>query len=185
VRRYFGLRFSLSLMMLVAGLAAVSAPVAWADSALDRCLRGAAASFAAAPFTAAGNASTSWTSPFQLLSGDVLRVTASGSTRIDFWGTNKPSSGDPALAPFPVPGSTESWPMSGAHKYALVGKTIGGTFSGGFYTNGSAVEVGYDSGCFVYHASGYTSSGEIYFLNNDTRLDDNGGGPTVVVRQYF
>jgi hypothetical protein len=138
-----------------------------------------------------GGRFTTWTSQARLLHFDVLRITASGTARIDNWGANKYPIGDPELAP-------SGWPLQGARKYALLVKinwppgdhqietfdSRGARSSwfpvnapGFFDPNGTI-----DSGCMAYQG---VDDAELAFEINDDNFGDNGGGPVVGIQQYW
>jgi hypothetical protein len=129
-----------------------------------------------APWQAHGNRTNPWNSP--LVNGDTIKIRATGSTRIDYWGTNKPVQGEGIAG--------AGWPAPDAPRYALIGFVSWGRIwvpGRGWYERNVRFPVGAETMCLEY--SKPTGTGELLLQNNDTNLGDNGGGPMVTVRQWW
>lgn len=133
-----------------------------------------------AGWSAPGNVHTAWAAPFGLESDDALRVTAYGSVRIDYWGTNKSIAGEP-------PAAGAGWPAPDAPRYALIAKVTQGSMwvraTRRSYGPHQWFPIGADSGCMLYSSAG--PGAQLVFSFNDPNLGDNGGGATVSVRQWW
>lgn len=170
----------------------VSMPVGWGfyrregfllgpgARAADRCVARLAPSFVDPnPWTAHGNFINTWSAPEDLLDGDSLQISATGQTRIDFWGAHKSVVGEGvAGGDFPAPGE----PM-----FALIGRVSTGRMwvpGKGSYPAGTWFPIGAGSGCLEYDAQG-ALPGDLQLTINDNNLGDNAGGPAVTVRQWW
>ncbi|GIJ26102.1 hypothetical protein Vqi01_12640 [Micromonospora qiuiae] len=137
------------------------------------------------PWQARGNYFDVWRAPYGLGDGDGLRITATGTTRIDYWGTNKNVEGDPTLAP-------AGWPLPGERQYMLMARLTSGYVwhhvRNRYYEPEEWFPVGAHSGClgirFIDVPGGITAP-KLQFGINDTNVYDNGGGPFVTVRQWW
>lgn len=133
-------------------------------------------------WSAPGNHQTPWAAPAGIQYGDVFRISAYGTIRIDHWGTNKNIAGE-----LPVPGWGSGWPGYDSPKYALVAKVTSGSVwsprTGRIYAN-EWFPVGTDSRCVQF--LGYdVGIPQLVFSFNDPNLGDNGGGASVVVKQWW
>lgn len=114
-----------------------------------------------------------------LFDGDALQIAATGYTRIDFWGTNKPVAGEG-----PAPGG---WPLPGEPAYGLIGRVTTGRVwvpGRGSYRANTWFPIGAGTQCLEYDSQG-TTSGDLQLGINDTNIGDNGGGPSVTVQQWW
>jgi len=168
---------------LVATMVVVVAaePAAAVETALGRCYVEDTPQLAdPTGWSAPGNVHTAWAAPAGLESGDALRVTAYGSVRIDYWGTNKSIAGEP-------PAAGAGWPAPDAPRYALIAKVTQGSMwvraTRRSYGPHSWFPIGADSGCMLYSSAG--PGAQLVFSFNDPNLGDNGGGATVRVRQWW
>lgn len=113
--------------------------------------------------------------------GTILRITAFGSTRIDYWGTNKWPDGDNTLAP-----DDSFWPALGFNEYGLVVKpprhtgTLIDLGTGASSNSSSWLRVGSFSDCLLVQSD----IPSLIFQINDSKTDDNAGGPQVDVLVY-
>jgi hypothetical protein len=172
------------LVVVVVGVGAagtVAGPAAAAETALGRCYVDDAPQFKdLMPWPAAGNRHTPWPAPAGLEREDALRVVASGTVSIDWWGSNKSIAGE-----LPVAGA--GWPAPGLRRYMLIARvTLGAMWvrsTGRIYGPGEWFPVGTDSGCMLF--LGPDSGGHLVFSFNDPNLGDNGGGAGVSVRQWW
>lgn len=151
-----------------------------AQSAQARCDSREAANFVYGPWSTYANFINEWPAPEGLVAGDVLTITATGHSRIDWWGTSKPVQGE-GVAP-------DGWPLSGAPRYALLARVTSGSVmvptSSGRERRVLANRwflVGSGVNCIRYEGGG----GTLEFMINDPQLNDNGGGPRVTIRQYW
>jgi hypothetical protein len=158
------------------------APAAAASFPLERCRDNDRPEHGDAGWwSAPGNQHTPWAAPAGLQDEDVLRVSAFGTVRIDFWGTTKSVNGELPVAP-------TGWPAPGERRYMLIAKVSAGSVwlerTGRFYGPGQWFPIGFDSGCFMYDSAGVTNP-QLIFSYNDPNLGDNGGGAGVTVKQWW
>lgn len=134
------------------------------------------------PWQVRGNYIEAWQEPFGIVSFDAVRVTATGTTRIDYWGTNKNVQGDHTLAP-------GTWPLPSERQYALIGRLTAGyvwhDVRSRYYWANEWFPVGADSGCLAVVIPAGAGTPKLEFSINDPNLGDNGGGPFVTVRQWW
>lgn len=132
-------------------------------------------------FVARGNYIDSWWARYGILNEDAFRVTATGTTRIDYWGANKDVWGDPVFA-------GTNWPLPNENQYILMARvTTGRVWLNSrwrWYNANQWFPVGGDSGCFAYESLGQAAP-QLQFGINDPNIGDNGGGPWVTVRQWW
>ncbi|MFG1780290.1 hypothetical protein ACGFIG_28150 [Micromonospora sp. NPDC049048] len=172
-----------STVVLLAATVALwpAAPAAAASLPLERCYDQETPQYAdAQSWSAPGNRHTVWPDPEGILDRDVFQVSAHGRIRIDHWGTQKSVAGE-------LPPAGSDWPAPGAPRYALIAKVTAGTMlvldSGLSYGPGRWFPVGTDSGCMLYFHAGLAP--QLIFSFNDPNLGDNGGGASVLVRQWW
>ncbi|WP_437586274.1 hypothetical protein [Sorangium sp. So ce1000] len=132
------------------------------------------------PWTALGNYVNTWSAPEDFMGGDALQISASGQTRIDFWGAHKSVSGDAEIA-------GADFPLPGVNKFMLIGKVTSGRVwvpGLGWHEAQQLFPVGAGTKCLEYNTQG-TSAGDLQLQINDGNLGDNAGGPTVTVSQWW
>ncbi len=143
--------------------------------------RGYEPKYTAPVWQARGNYIDTWPAPYGIENEDAFRLTASGTTRIDYWGANKDVAGDAGIAPL-------GWPLPGERQYMLMARVTTGRIwlndRWRWYNANQWFPVGADSGCLAYDSLGQRSP-ELQFGINDTNIGDNGGGPSVSVRQWW
>jgi len=171
-----------ALMTISTGSAAAAATNPISHCGFDaQGLRGFPAQYTAPAFQARGNYIDTWWARYGILNEDAFRVTASGTTRIDYWGANKDVSGDQALAAF-------GWPLPNERQYILMARvTTGRVWLNSrwrWYGTNEWFPVGADSGCLAYDSLGQGAP-QLQFGINDPNIGDNGGGPWVTVRQWW
>ncbi|MEQ4306229.1 hypothetical protein ABNF97_33415 [Plantactinospora sp. B6F1] len=134
------------------------------------------------PWQARGNYIDAWRAPYGIQSLDALRITATGTTRIDYWGANKNVQGDSALAP-------NGWPLPGERQYMLIGRVSTGYVwhdaRGRYYEPNQWFPVGGNSGCLGIVVFAGSVAPALQLGINDPNISDNGGGPYVTVRQWW
>jgi hypothetical protein len=173
----------LTVVMVTVGAVVGPASPAAATDALARCRAGDRPQYSdTAWWQAPGNQHTPWAAPAGIVDGDVFRVTAYGTVRIDFWGTNKSINGE-------LPGAPANWPSPGERRYMLVASISAGTLWSDwtrrtYAGNSKWLPVGFDSGCFQYWSAGDPHP-LLRFSYNDDNLGDNGGGAWIVVQQWW
>jgi hypothetical protein len=174
------------LVGVLAGVAlAVTGPAAPALALpLDDCYDNARPQHGDAAFWAApGNHHTPWAAPAGIQDGDVFKIRAHGTIRIDHWGTSKNIAGE-----LPAPGRNSGWPAPDSPRWALVGKVTAGSVwsprTGLIYGANRWFPVGTDSWCVLF--SGWdVGTPQMVFSFNDPNLGDNGGGAQVSVHQWW
>ncbi|MEW2383918.1 hypothetical protein AB0873_17785 [Micromonospora sp. NPDC047707] len=174
---------ALVALVLVAG--AVLVPAAPAAADLDGCYDSTTPRFQdPAPWSAPGNVHTGWSTPAGVVRGDAFRITATGTVRIDFWGTTKNVAGE-----LPLPPDNGDWPAPDAPRYALIARVTDGEMlvlkNGRSYGQSRWFPVGADSGCLLFLGNSIDRRPHLVFTVNDPNLGDNGGGASVRVRQWF
>ncbi|MEV4629372.1 hypothetical protein AB0J90_24230 [Micromonospora sp. NPDC049523] len=134
-------------------------------------------------WSAPGNQHTPWAAPAGIQDGDIFRITASGSVRVDYWGTSKNIVGE-----LPAPGLGSGWPAPDSPRYALVAKVTAGliwsTRTGRLYHANEWFPVGADSRCVQFQGWD-VGIPQLVFSYNDPNLGDNGGGAQVAVKQWW
>ncbi len=100
--------------------------------------------------------------------GEVLRIRARGSMKIDSWpwGPSVSPDGDPGTL-HPVRPGNVGLPLFGLY--------------GSFTRTGQAFRIGTDSGCVVYRGSEATT---LLLRQNDPKTDDNSGTWDIDVKHY-
>lgn len=134
-------------------------------------------------WSAPGNHQTPWPAPAGIQYGDVFRISAYGTIRIDHWGTTKNIAGE-----LPAPGWGSGWPAYDSPRYALVAKVTAGSVwsprTGRIYGPNEWFPVGTDSRC-VQFLGRDVGIPQLVFSFNDPNLGDNGGGASVAVKQWW
>ncbi|MEQ4306230.1 hypothetical protein ABNF97_33420 [Plantactinospora sp. B6F1] len=166
-----------AMVVLPAGPAAAALPD------LSSCVNRVRPSYVdAEPWQARGNYTDAWRAPYGLYHGDVLRIRASGTTRIDYWGATRGVWGDLELAP-------EGWPMPSGYKYMLVARITEGMIwhdhRNRYFQKNQWFPVGGDSECLGVVLPDPTKRPKLELGINDTNISDNGGGPYVTVQQWW
>jgi hypothetical protein len=178
----------LAALGISAALLAVSAGSASAvTNPISRCgfdaqgMRDFQPQYTAPAFQARGNYIDTWWAQYGILNEDAFRITASGTTRIDYWGANKGVWGDPVLAP-------TGWPLPNENQYILMARvTTGRVWLNSrwrWYDANQWFPVGGDSACLAYDSLSRPAP-QLQFGINDPGIGDNGGGPSVTVRQWW
>lgn len=143
--------------------------------------RGYEPQYTAPTWQARGNYIDAWRAAYGIAHDDAFRLGAYGTTRVDYWGANKDTAGDPVLAP-------TGWPLPGERQYVLMARVTTGRVwlanRGRWYSANQWFPVGADSGCLTYDSLGQPSP-QLQFGINDTNIGDNAGGPWVAVRQWW
>ncbi|GIJ23143.1 hypothetical protein [Micromonospora lutea] len=170
--------------LTASALAVLPAAPASADPTnLDACRADSRPSYVDVnPWQARGNHIDAWPAPYGIESLDALRVSATGTTRIDHWGANKNVQGDTALAP-------AGWPLPGERQYMLIARvTTGYVWHDArerYYVPNEWFPVGANSGCLGIVVFAGSGTPKLQFSINDSKIGDNGGGPSVTVRQWW
>jgi hypothetical protein len=155
--------------VLVAGAVVASSPAsATTSDALARCQAGIGGNFNTN--VVVDQRAATFGDRFNIWPGDVLRVTATGGIKTDGWPWTPYFSADGVADPAP---SGDYWPAPGLRKMSLVGD---------FNDTGQKVQLGRDSGCFVYTGPVRTF---LWLQINDNWVLDNDGHWDVVIRQFW
>jgi hypothetical protein len=157
-----------SVMLMAVSL--VPAAHAQSSGALSRCRAGAGGNFNTNLIVNRDPAVFGFRS--EIWPGDVIRVTATGGIKIDSWPWTRDTPPEGMPTP-PWPPAPNGWPAPGKRQYSLVGT---------FNDTGQQVQLGWDSGCFVYHGSVRTF---LWLEINDPDTRDNSGRWDVVIRQFL
>ncbi|WP_341717535.1 hypothetical protein QQG74_27275 [Micromonospora sp. FIMYZ51] len=171
-------------MLTASALAILPASPASADPAnLNDCRANSRPSYVdVSSWQARGNYIDAWQAPYGIESSDALQVSATGSTRVDYWGANKNVEGDSSLAP-------AGWPLPGERQYMLMGRLTTGYVwhdtRHRYYEPGEWFPVGANSGCLGIVIFAGSGTPKLQFGINDPNIGDNGGGPYVTVRQWW
>ncbi|GIJ26103.1 hypothetical protein Vqi01_12650 [Micromonospora qiuiae] len=171
-------------VVTASALAILPASPASAEPAhLNDCRTNARASYVDVnSWLARGNYTDAWRAPYGIRSGDALQISATGTTRIDYWGANKNVEGDPHLAP-------AGWPLPGERQYMLMGRLTTGYVwhdaRNRYYEPEEWFPVGANSGCLGIVRFSVSGTPKLQLGINDPNIGDNGGGPYVTVRQWW